>query len=122
MLSLSSQYATSTTDVERSLFLAAGQAMLVSWQGTAFDVSYILSALATLIVSAVMLRSHLFSKVTGYAGLSAGVLMLVPPTAGWIGVVLSLLSLLPLIVWLSLIARRLLRSESLERKNHLPPK
>ena len=122
MLSLSNQYASATTDVERSLFLAAGQAMLVTWQGTAFDVSYILSALATLIVSAVMLRSHLFSKITGYAGVSAGVLMLVPPTAGTIGVIFSLLSLVPLGAWLALIARRLLRSESLERKNHLPQK
>lgn len=115
MLSLSDQYATATTDVERFLFLAAGQAMLVTWQGTAFDVSYVLSALAVLIVSAVMLRSHVFSKVTSYAGLSAGVLMLIPPTAGVIGVVFSLLSLVPLVVWLILIARRLLRSGTLER-------
>jgi hypothetical protein len=92
MLSLSNQYATATTEAERSFVLAAGQAMLVTWQGTAFNVSYVLSALAILIVSAVMLRSHLFSKVTTYAGLSAGVLMLVPPTSGVIGVVLSLLS------------------------------
>jgi hypothetical protein len=122
MLSLSNQYATATTDAERSLFLAAGQAMLVTWQGTAFDVSYVLSALAVLIVSAVMLRSqhHLF-KVTGYAGLSAGILMLVPPTAGMIGVVFSLLSLVPLVVWLTLIARALLRSGTLER-DRLPLK
>jgi hypothetical protein len=121
MLSLSNQYATATTEVERSIFLAAGQAMLVTWQGTAFDVSYVLSAVATLIVSAVMLRSHLFSKVTGYAGLSAGVLMSVPATAGTIGVVFSLLSLVPLVVWLTIIARRLLHSGPLER-GHLFPK
>jgi hypothetical protein len=96
--------------------------MLVTWQGTAFDVSYLLSAIAVLIVSAVMLRSHhLFSKVTGYAGLSAGMLMLVPPTAGMIGVVFSLLSLVPLVLWLTLIARRFLRSGTLER-DHLFPK
>jgi uncharacterized membrane protein YhaH (DUF805 family) len=117
MLSLSSQYATATTEVERSIFLAAGQAMLATWQGTAFDVSYVLSGLAIIIVSAVMLRSHhyLFSKTTGYAGLSAGVLALVPPTAGTIGLVFSLVSLVPLVVWLALIARRFLRSGSLER-------
>ncbi len=89
--------------------------MLATWQGSAFDVSYVLSAPAVLIVSAVMLRSHLFSKVTGYVGLSAGVLMLVPPTAGMIGVVFSLLSLVPLVVWLILIARRLLCSGTIER-------
>ena len=108
MLTLSNQYTTATTDAERSIFLAAGQAMLATWQGTAFDVSYVLSALAILTVSAVMLRSHhLFSKTTGYAGLSAGVLALVPPTAGTIGVVLSLVSLVPMVIWLALIARRL---------------
>src|SRR5688500_17596481 len=70
MLTLNNQYATATTDVERSIFLATGQTMLATWQGTAFDVSYVLSALAILTVSAVMLRSHLlFSKVTGYAGI-----------------------------------------------------
>ena len=122
MLTLSNQYATATTEVERSTFLAAGQAMLATWQGTAFDVSYILSALAILTVSAVMLRSHhLFSKTTGYAGLSAGVLALVPPTAGTIGVVLSLVSLVPMVIWLVLIARRLLRSGPLER-DPLPSK
>jgi hypothetical protein len=57
MLTLSNQYATATMDVERSIFLAAGEAMLATWQGTAFDVSYVLSAIAILIVSAVMLRS-----------------------------------------------------------------
>jgi hypothetical protein len=123
MLTLSNQYTTATTYAERSIFLAAGQAMLVTWQGSAFDVSYVLSALAILIVSAVMLRSHhhLFTKTTGYAGLSAGVLALIPPTAGTIGVVLSLVSLVPMVIWLALIARRLLRSGPLER-DPLPSK
>lgn len=109
MLSLSNQYATATTEIDRSIFLAAGQAMLATWQGTAFDVSYVLSALAILIISAVMLRSHhLFSKATAIAGLSAGVLALLPPTAGTIGLVFSLASLVPMVIWLALIARRLL--------------
>ncbi len=121
MLSLSNQYANATTEAERYMFLAAGEAMLVTWQGTAFDVSYVLSAVAILIVSAVMLRGHLFSKTTGYAGLSAGVLALAPPTAGMIGVVFSLVSLVPMAIWLALIARRLLRSGTVER-DRLPPK
>jgi hypothetical protein len=122
MLTLSNQYATATTEAERSIFLAAGQAMLATWQGTAFDVSYVLSAIAILIVSAVMLRSHhLFSKTTGYAGLSAGVLALVPPTAGTVGLIFSIVSLVPMVIWLTLIARRLLRSGPLER-DPLPSK
>ena len=58
MLSLSNQYATATTDAQRSLFVASGQAMLAIYQGTAFDVSYVLLAIASLIISVVMLRSN----------------------------------------------------------------
>jgi len=107
MLSLSNQYAAATTDAERSTLLAAGQAMLAIWQGTAFDVSYILSAVAMLIVLAVMLRTSTFGKAAAYAGLLSGAVMLVPPTAGTVGVVLSLVSLVPLVAWLILVARRL---------------
>jgi len=114
MLSLSNHYAAATTDAERSTFLAAGQAMLATWQGTAFNVSYILGAVALLIVSVVMLHSHVFSKATAYVGILAGVLMFVPPTAGTIGILFSLISLVPTMIWLILIARRLFQLGRLE--------
>jgi hypothetical protein len=116
MLSLSNQYATVTTDAGRSIFLAAGQAMLATWQGTAFDVGYVLGGIALMIVSAVMLRSHpLFSKATGYVGMFAGILALVPASAGTIGLLLSLMSLVPTAIWLLLIGRRLLKLGPLGR-------
>ena len=106
MLSLSNQYATATTDAQRSLFVASGQAMLVIYQGTAFDVSYVLLAIASLIISVVMLRSTLFGKVTAYVGIVANVIGLgfFVPT---IGVFLSLISVVGLQIWYILIARRL---------------
>lgn len=107
MLSLSNQYAAATTDAQRPMFLAAGQAMLAIYQGTAFDVYYVLNAVATLIISVVMLRSTIFGKVTAYVGIVTGVLMVVPSTAGTIGLVLSLISLVPFAIWSVLIARRL---------------
>ncbi len=106
MLSLSNQYAAATTDAQRSLSLAAGQAMLAIYKGTAFDVYYVLGSVATLIISGVMLRSKIFGKVTAYAGIVAGVLMVVPSTAGTIGLYLALVSLVPTAIWLILIARR----------------
>ena len=109
MLSLSSQYAAATTDAQRSVFQAAGQAMLATYQGSAFDVYYILNALATLIFSVVMLRSTLFGKVTASAGIAAGALMLIPSTAGTIGLYFAFGSLVPTVIWLILIARRLFR-------------
>jgi hypothetical protein len=106
MLSLSSQYAAATTDAQRSLFLAAGQAMLTIYQGTAFYVSYVLNAVAPLIISVVMLRSTLFGKVTASVGIVANLLALgyFVPT---IGVFLSLVSVVGLLIWYILIARRL---------------
>src|SRR6185503_20260099 len=91
MFSLSSQYAAATTDAQRSLFVASGQAMLAIYQGTAFDVSYVLLAIAPLIISAVMLRSNSFGKVTASVGIVANILAggFFVPT---IGVFLSLIS------------------------------
>ena len=77
MLSLSDQYAAATTDAQRSMFLAAGQAVLAinnpgtAYQGTGIYVSFLLLAVAGLIVSAVMLRSSIFGRVTAYVGILA---------------------------------------------------
>jgi hypothetical protein len=109
MLSLSGQYAAATTDAQRAMFLGAGQVMLEIYQGTAFALYYILTAVALLIFSAVMLRSNIFSKVTAYVGILMGVLMLVPSTAGTIGLYFALISLAPTAIWFILIARRLFR-------------
>ena len=91
---------------QRSLFVASGQAMLAIYQGTAFDVSYILLAIAPLIISVVMLRSTTFGKVTAAVGIVANVLAVgffVPV----IGVFLSLVSVVGLLIWYVLIARSL---------------
>jgi len=109
MLSLSGQYAAAATDAERSSLLAAGQVMFATWQGTAFDVSYVLAGAAALLAAVVMLRSGTFGRFAAYSGILMGAAALVPPTVGTIGVVLSLVSLLPLLPWLFLSGRRLLQ-------------
>ena len=72
MLSLSDQYAAATTDAQRYMFLAAGQAMLAIWTGTAFDVGYILEGVSLLIIAVVMLRSTIFRKKNRLRGNPAG--------------------------------------------------
>lgn len=106
LLTLSNQYATATTGTERGALLAAGQAVIANWTGTAFNVAYFLSAIAAIIVSVVMLRSHIFGKVTAYAGLAVGILSLVPATAGIVGSIFSFASLIPTVIWFVLLARR----------------
>lgn len=74
MLSLSNQYAAATSDAQRSLLLAAGQASLATNQGSGFQVSLFLLAAAGLLFSAVMLRSTAFGRIAGYIGIVAAAL------------------------------------------------
>lgn len=107
MLSLSRQYAAASTEAQRTVLLGAGQAMLAIYAGTAFNIYYVFNAVVLLIFSFVMLRSDTFSRTHAYFGLAAGVLMSVPSTAGMVGIIFSMLSLVPWVVWLVLFARRL---------------
>ena len=80
-------------------------AMLATWQGTAFNVSYILGAIALLTVSYVLLRSNLFGKFTAWIGILTSVLMFIPPSAGMAGLIMSVLSVPPTAIWLFLVGR-----------------
>jgi len=105
MLSLSGQYAAATTESQKLISLAAAEGMLAIYRGTAFLVYYVLNAIALLILAMVMLKSNFFSKGTAIIGLVAGILMAVPSTAGTIGMVFALASLVPWGIFLVLIAR-----------------
>jgi hypothetical protein len=108
MLSLSDQYAAATTYSQRAMYLAAGQAMLATFEGTAFQVSYVLASVAGIIIGAVMLRSDIFGRVAAYAlilGDVIGLGLYVP----MIGIFLSVISVPVLWVWYVLIARRLIQ-------------
>jgi hypothetical protein len=107
MLTLSRHYAAATTDPQRQIYVAAGEALLATYTGTAYDVSYVTAATAGLLVAFVMLRSHVFGKTTAYLGLAMNTLGLIPPTVGTIGMAAALLFLAPLMLWLVLVGRRL---------------
>lgn len=109
MLSLSNQYGLASTEAERAALTTVGQAMLEMYTGTAFDVYYVLNTIVLFIISPVMLRRGLLSRLTAYLGLASGFLMVVPSSAGTLGVFFSLASLVPWAAWLRLVARRLLR-------------
>jgi hypothetical protein len=108
MLSLSNQYAAATTDAQRAIFLAAGQATLAAFNGTAYHVHYILGSIALIIVSFVMLRSTVFSKKTAYIGIASNIIafgLYVPE----IGIYISAFSVVLYWIWYLLIARRFLK-------------
>jgi len=109
MLVLSSQHAAATSEVERAMLLAAGQAMTTIWTGTAFAVGYVLLGIGLLIAAVVMMRSRLFGRVTAIVGIVLGVMSLIPASAGTIGMVFALGSLLPLELWYILTGVKLVR-------------
>ncbi len=111
IMDLAGQHAAATDAETRSQLLAAGRFALANFQGTAFSIYYVLGGVETLLVSLAMLRGQVFSRLTGWLGMIAGVAMLVPPipATGQAGIVLSLASLVPLIVWLALVGRQLWR-------------
>ncbi len=110
MLSLSNGYAVAATDAARAPFLAAGEAMLVTYwgQGTSFVFGYLLSSFAGIAVGVVMLRSGIFGRLAAHGAIWGNVLGLGLFIPG-IGVGLSLVSVLILWVWYVLIGVRLAR-------------
>jgi hypothetical protein len=113
MLTLSRRHAEAMTDAQKARFLSAAEGMLATYQGTAYDVSYVVAGMAGLIVALVMMRSTLFSRATAYLGVAMGLLALIPPTVGTVGVVAAFVYLGPLLIWLVLIVRALKRLAAL---------
>jgi hypothetical protein len=106
MLTLSNIF-TSASQTEQNIIISAGQAIMATFKGTAFVVSYILNAVSGLIMSFVMLKSTFFSRVTAYIGIVFYSMNLIPASAGMIGFYISFLSLLPMLLWLFLIGRKM---------------
>ena len=92
--------------MQKGMYLAAGQVMLSGWQGTAFDIYYILNGITLILIAYVMHKSNVFTRKTAVIGLISGVLMMIPSTAGTIGLVFSLLSLIPWYIFSVLVAKR----------------
>jgi hypothetical protein len=80
MLALSNEYAAATTDAQRSMLLAAGQAMRTESDflqgGGGVNLSLDLVTLAYLVMAVVMLRSGVFGRAAAIIGMVANVLYL----------------------------------------------
>ncbi|HEY3475692.1 MAG TPA: DUF4386 family protein [Anaerolineales bacterium] len=125
MLSLSRQYAAAATGSEREMLLAAGQALLASTGQRAvggFNLGLFLVSLAGLIVSSVMLRSHVFGRWTAYLGLLAHALSLADylrqalTSSAMVALLVILPNALFLVIWYVSLGRRLYQLGQLERR------
>lgn len=106
MLSLSDKYAAATTADEQSRLLAAGQALLAMYPDTVLNLGLFLWAIGGITISAVMLRSGLFSKWTGYIGILANIVGL---PGGSLGIALFSINGLLLFIWLVMVGVRLFK-------------
>ena len=106
MLYLSNGYAAAETEAQRAMFLAAGEAKVATFHGTGFYINYILGSLTGLIISLVMLKTNIFSKATAYVRIASSIcdFGLFVPT---IGMFIAIFSMLFLVIWNIMIARRL---------------
>lgn len=106
MLALATGHASAATEAQRAAYLGAGEAMLAVFHGTAFWVSYVLGSLSGLLLAAAMLRTTLFRRGTAYLRIASSALDfgLFIPT---VGLFISLGSVICLLVFNVLVARRL---------------
>jgi len=109
MQSISNLYAGANQADVKNQLLAAAQTLLANYKGTSFVVYYILNGITLLFISFIMLKDNTFTRATAIWGLISGVLMLIPSTFGTIGLIFSIASLFPWIVFSVLFGSRLIK-------------
>ncbi len=106
MLTLSKEYLNATSEVQKNYLIGAASGLMAIYRGTAFNVYYVLNAITLLVLAIVMLKSNIFSRTTAIVGISSGVLMAIPSSAGTIGMFFSLASLIPWAIFIVLISKK----------------
>jgi hypothetical protein len=108
LFSLSGLYATASTEVAKSQYLAAGEVLLSQFNGTGWFMNTFLGGFSLLISSLLMLRSSVFSKPTAYVGIitNAAVCLFFIPG---IGMLFLFLSLPGYMIWYFQLTRRFLK-------------
>jgi hypothetical protein len=108
LFSLSKLYAGATTEAARSQYLAAGESLLVLFDGIGWFMNTLLGALSLLVSSILMLRSKVFTKSTAYVGIVTNLAVCGFFIPG-LGTLLLFLSLPGYMIWYFLLARRFIQ-------------
>ena len=122
LIHLGNQYAAATTEARRTLLLAAGEAVMSAdmWHSTGAMIGGLLLQLAGVLISVAMLKTRVFSKLTGYLGIVTHGLDLAHILIGVFvpaaGVILLVLAGPLYLVWFPLVGRRLYQLGRLEAR------
>jgi len=118
MLELSGQYAQATTEAQRSMLAAAGQAMLSVGRSHSPGtfIGFFLGELAGVLMSIVMFRGKIFNKATALIGIIAFTLLSIfevctsfIPVLKEVAMIFAIGGGLLNVIWLALLGRRLLQ-------------
>lgn len=114
-LALSDKFAAATTEAQKTLLLAAGEAILASdmWHGSGALMGGLLLQTGTLLASLLMLRSNAFGKLTTWVGIVMHGVDLLHILVGFFlpvgGVALMMVAGPLYLVWFPLLARDFFR-------------
>jgi hypothetical protein len=104
-LALTEQYTAATTSAQSTQILAAGLAIMVLSRATPETIGFFFVAVASLIISAVMLKSEIFSNRIGYLGILGFIItltnqisLIVAPSI--VGILMLISGLVWLIWWI----------------------
>lgn len=117
MLALSKQYYQTDSLEFKQQLISVGQGLILKYKGTAFDVYYVFNAIALLLIAKTMFKSKEFGKAAATWGLIAGLFMIIPSTAGSIGLIFSLISLIPWIVFSVIVGLKMLAMTKNQKHN-----
>jgi hypothetical protein len=104
VFALSDLYHAAESAAEKARYLAAGEAILVQFHGSAWYLNMAFSAFSQLILSILMLHSDSFGNTIAYTGIAGSLIALGFWIPG-IGIVFTFASMLVFMVWLFLLAR-----------------
>jgi hypothetical protein len=118
MLTLSGQYAAATTEAQRTLLVGAGQALLAQGEDLTAGTftGFFLTEVAGIMMATVVLRSRIFSRWTGWAGILGFTFLLLfnvgaafVPSLYSVALTLAMIGGTMCMVWYILAALRLFR-------------
>ncbi len=115
LIHLADRYAVAASEAQRAQLLAAGEAVIASdmWNSSGAYMAGMLLQGSGVLVSAIMLRSKEFSRVTAYAGLLANAVdlaqHLLHPFAPSVSAVLIMFAGPAYLIWFPMLARDMLR-------------
>lgn len=106
MFFLSREYMIASDEVTKTVLMASAKNMLLEWKGTAYVTYYFLGDITLFLISLAMFKSDVYTRSTAIWALISAIFMTIPANFGIIGLIFSLLSLIPWYIFCVLLVKR----------------